>query len=156
MADNSAFVIPQKCTIPKGAYGVWQVPEFDIMIPIYQANSSNVQKIVDKTYAASIQQFGIGRIIADHGNSLSVNKIGKWDVCEFKPNTVAFLVTAKTTYSYASKMVCRAKRYAHYFTYDNQQLWPKVSTDICCISCVSADAKEVYFAAFKYTGKMKT
>ena len=48
-------VIPKKCTIPKGAYGVWQVHDMDIMIPIYQGNNANAQKLVDKENCACIQ-----------------------------------------------------------------------------------------------------
>lgn len=36
--NMSKFAIPQKCTIPEGAYGVWQIPELNVVIPVYESN----------------------------------------------------------------------------------------------------------------------
>lgn len=152
----SQFVVPRKCEIPAGAYGVFQVPEYNIMIPLYQANNANAQKIIDDPNSATIRPWGVGRIIEDHLDSISMNGKGVWNVSDFRPDTVAFIVTEKVTFCYASKFLCRAVRHTTCYTCDNQYLYPRSSTDICTISCVDATAKDVYFAIWRYTGNIKT
>lgn len=156
MANLSQFAIPRKCEIPQGAYGVWQVPELDIMIPLYQGTNANAQKLVDKENCACIQKFGVGRIINDHAESVSMNKVGRWRVGEFVPDTQAFLVTKDVTYQYSCKYVCRAYRHTHAYILDGQSIYPRYATDVLCCGCATADAKEVYIACFKYVGKMPT
>lgn len=152
----SLFTIPRKCEIPNGAYGVWQVPELDIMIPVYSATNATAQKIIDDENSATIRKWGVGRIIEDHLESISMNHRGIWNVGEFKPDTVGFLVTPKTTYRYITKSVCRAIRQNTCYMLDGVPQWPRYSTDIFCISCTDGTAKEVYLAAFKYAGKTPT
>lgn len=79
-----------------------------------------------------------------------------WNVGEFKPDTVGFLVTPKTTYRYISKSVCRAIRQNTCYMLDGVPQWPRYSTDIYCLSCADTTAKEVYLAGFKLAGKMPT
>ena len=152
----SLFAIPRKCEIPKDAYGVWQVPDLNIMIPVYSATNANAQKIIDNVQSATIRKWGVGRIIEDHLDSISMNHKGIWNVGEFKPDTAGFLVTQKTTYCYSVKFVCRAIRQNTCYMLDGVPQWPRRSTDIFCISCTDGTAKEVYLAAFKYTGKIPT
>lgn len=154
--NMSAFAIPRKCEIPKGAYGVWQVPDLNIMIPVYSATRANAQKIVDDEQSATIRKWGVGRIIEDHLDSVSINQKGIWNVGEFKPDTAGFLVTEKTTYCYMAKSVCRAIRQNTCFMLDGVPQWPRYTTDIFCVSCTDSTAKEVYLASFKYTGKIPT
>ena len=149
------FAIERKCEIPEGAYGVWQVPEYDIMIPVYQPAKHTydvVQKVVDDENSATIRKWGAGRIIEDHAGSISMNGKGRWDVSDFKPDTVAFLVVPGKTYCYACKMVCRAFRQNTCEMYDGKPLWPRYNTDIMCASCADREGKETYIATFKQTG----
>jgi hypothetical protein len=152
----SQFAIPRKCEIPAGAYGVWQVPDLNVMIPVYSATNANAQKIIDDEQSATLRKWGVGRIIEDHLDSISMNHKGIWNVGEFKPDTVGFLVTAKTTYCYSVKFSCRAIRQNTCFMLDGVPQWPRYSTDIFCVSCTDGTAKEVYLASFKYTGKIPT
>ena len=39
MNNMGAFAVPQKCEIPTGAYGVWQIPELNVSIPVYESNN---------------------------------------------------------------------------------------------------------------------
>ena len=74
--NMSQFVIPRKCVVPSGAYAIWQIPELNITIPLYQArNRIEAQKQVDKENSASIYKFGVGKIIADHADSIAGNGI---------------------------------------------------------------------------------
>lgn len=156
MGNLSRFVIPRKCTIPDGAYGVWQVPELNIMIPLYQGNNATAQKLVDNENSACIQQFGVGKIINDHAESVSTNGKGIWRVNEFLPDTQAFLATKNVTYQYSCKYVCRAYLHTHAYILDGQSIYPRKATDILCCGCATADASEVYIACFKYIGEMPT
>lgn len=68
--NMSEFVIPHKCEIPSDAFGVWQIPDLNIVIPVYQAqNRIQAQTQIDKENSASIYKFGVGRVIADHAES---------------------------------------------------------------------------------------
>lgn len=154
--DMAEFAVPRKCEIPKGAYGVWQVPDLDIIIPVYSATNANAQKIIDNEQSATIRKWGVGRIIEYHLDSIGINRKGIWNVGEFKPDTVGFLVTQKTTYRYKAKFSCRAIRQNTCYMLDGVPQWPRYATDIFCISCVDGTAKEIYLAAFKQTGKIPT
>ena len=66
----SDCVIPRKVEIPDGAYGVWQIPELNIMIPLYLGSTKDkTMVIIDAENSASIRRFGAGRIIEDHAES---------------------------------------------------------------------------------------
>ena len=151
--NMSEFVIPRKCEIPKGAYGVWQIPELNITIPVYAAqNRAQAQAQVDKDNSASIYKHGVGRVIADHAES----KAGKgiWDVGQFRPDMVGFLVTSKVTYRYVCNQVCRVNVHPTCYTLDGVGVYPKRSTDIMCASCANAKGTENYLAIFKYKGDL--
>ena len=151
--NMSEFVIPRKCEIPKGAYGVWQIPELNITIPVYAAqNRAQAQAQVDKDNFASIYKHGVGRVIADHAES----KAGKgiWNVGQFHPDMVGFLVTPKLTYQYTCIQVCRVNVHPTCYTLDGVGIYPKRSTDIMCASCANAKGTENYLAIFKYKGDM--
>lgn len=151
--DMSQFVIPRTCDIPEGAYGVWQIPELDIVIPLYQgAGSKKTQEIVDKENSASIRKFGVGRVIEDHADSKAGK--GKWRIGNVTPDMVGFLVLPDRTERYICNRVLRAIRYDTCFTCDGVGVYPRSATDILCVCCAKADATEVYIAAFKYKGKM--
>lgn len=149
----SLFTVPRKCDIPDGAAGVWQVPELNIMIPVYAAqNRTQAQAQVDKENSASIYKHGVGRVIADHAES----KAGKgiWNVGQFRPDMVGFLVTPKLTYQYTCIQVCRVNVHSTCYTLDGVGIYPKRSTDIMCVSCANPSGTENYLAVFKYKGKM--
>ena len=152
----AVFAIPRKCEIPKRAYGVWQVPDLNIMIPVYSANERNAQKIIDDEQSATLRKWGVGRIIEDHLESLSMNHKGIWNVGDFTPDMAAFLVTDKITYCYTAKFACRAVRQTTCYMLDGIPQWPRYSTDIFCVSCTDGTGKDVYLASFKYTGKIPT
>lgn len=151
--NMSRFAVPRKCEIPEGADGVWQVPELGVIIPVYKGNNATAQAIIDTDYAACIEKFGVGRIINDHAES-ETNGEGLWNVCDFRPDTVAFFVTKDATYCYSCKFVCRAYRHTHAYIMDGQSIYPRYATDVLCVSCATPDAKEVYLALFAYTGKV--
>ena len=151
--DMSQFIIPRKCDIPNGAYGVWQIPEMDIVIPLYQGTGSKkTQEIVDRENSASIRKFGAGRLIEDHANSKAGH--GVWKIGKVMPDTIGFLVLPDRTEQYICNRVLRAIRYSTCFTCDGVGVYPRSATDILCVCCATADAREVYIAAFKYKGKM--
>ena len=151
--DMAEFIIPRKCDIPNGAYGVWQIPELDIVIPLYQGvGAKKTQDIVDKENSASIRKFGVGRIIEDHADSKAGR--GLWQIGKVTPDMVGFLVLPNRTEWYACNRVLRAKRYSSCFTCDGVGIYPRSATDILCVCCANIDATEVYIAAFKYKDKM--
>lgn len=143
------FAIPRKCEIPDGAYGVWQIPDLDIVIPLYKSSGkANVQKIVDLENSASIRSWGCGRIIEDHAYSKAGN--GKWQIGNVLPDMLGFLVLPDKTEQYVCNRVLRAKRFNTCFTCDGVGVYPRSATDILCVCCATSDATEVYIAAFKY------
>lgn len=151
--DITQFVIPRKCDIPEGAYGVWQIPEMDIVIPLYQGvGAKKTQDIVDKENSASIRKFGVGHIIEDHADSKAGH--GIWQIGKVTPDMTGFLVLPNKTERYICNRVQRAKRYTSCFTCDGVGVYPRSATDILCVCCANTDATEVYIAAFKYKGKM--
>ena len=151
--NMSEFVIPRKCEIPAGAYGVWQIPELNIAIPVYAAvNRTQAQAQVDKENSASIYKHGVGRVIADHAQSKAGN--GIWNVGQFRPDMVGFLVTPKLTYQYTCIQVCRVNVHSTCYTLDGIGVYPRRSTDIMCVSCANAKGTENYLAIFKYKGNL--
>lgn len=153
MKDLSQFAMPQQTTIPDGAYGVWQVPDLKISIPVYQAkNRTEAQAQVDKPDSASIYKFGVGRVIADHAQS----KAGKgiWDVGQMRPDMTAFLVTAKETTQYVCNQVCRVMVHSSSYTLDGVGVYPRRTTDIMCVSCANSKGTEDYLAVFKFIGRV--
>lgn len=147
--DMSEFVIPRQCEIPEGAYGVWQIPELNIVIPVYEAkNLKQAQAQIDEKNSASIYKFGVGRTIADHAKSKAGT--GKWDVGKFRPDMLGFLVTAKGTSEYVCNQVCRVKVHTGGYTLDGLGVYPKLYTDIMCASCANKQGTENYLAMFKY------
>ena len=143
------FAIPRKCEIPDGAYGVWQIPDLGIVIPLYKGSGqAKTQEIVDKENSASIRSWGCGRIIEDHAYSKAGN--GKWQIGNVLPDMLGFLVLPDKTEQYVCNRVLRAKRFNTCFTCDGVGVYPRSATDILCVCCATSDATEVYIAAFKY------
>lgn len=153
--DLAAFAIPRKCTIPEGAYGMLQIPEHNIMIPLYQGNQATAQKIVDAENSASIHRFGAGKVIADHALSKSDYAKGIWDVGEFHPDDVAFIVREKETLQYNCIFVARVYVNRSSYICNGASVYPK-QADIMMVSCVNAKGTENYLAYFKYAGKLPT
>lgn len=154
MENLSAFAIPRKCDIPAGAYGVWQIPDLNIMIPVYQGNNATQQAIVDKDNSALIQKYGAGRVIVDHAGSKSSNSKGSWQMQNVKPDDVAFLVKSDGTDQYTCFMVCKVDVLTSCYMLYGQVLYPRKSTDILCLCCADPKGKTNYCAAFRYVGKM--
>ena len=149
----SDCVIPRKVEIPDGAYGVWQIPELDIVIPLYKGvGQAKTQAIVDKANSASIRQFGAGRVIEDHAESKAGQ--GRWQIGRVTPDMVGFLILPDKTEQYICNRVLRAYRHSSCYTCDGVGIYPRSATDILCICCAKDDATEVYIAAFKYKCKM--
>ena len=153
MTDMSQFAIPQRCEIPDGAVGVWQLPELDISIPLYKgAGQAKTQAIIDQVNSASIRQFGAGRIIEDHADSAAGR--GRWQIGRITPDTVGFLILTGKTERYICNRVVRAFRHSSCYTVDGVGVYPRAATDILCVGCATSDATEVYIAAFKFKGIM--
>lgn len=154
-----AFVAPIKCSIPDGAIGVWQIPEHNIVIPVYRPSVNTgaaAQEIIDREHAATIRKWGAGQIIEDHAGSQSTNGRGIWNVGTFTPDTVGFLVTERRTERYVCNRVLRAVRHTTCYTVDGIGVTTRSAKDILCVSCATTDASEVYIAAFKYKGEVGT
>lgn len=151
--NMSQFAIPRKCDIPINAYAVWQIPELDIVIPLYQAkNKVEAQNQVDEKNSASIYKFGVGRTIADHANSKAGT--GKWDVGQFKPDMLGFMIFENGKIDkYICNQVCRVKVCSGGYTLDGMGVYPKKVTDIMCVSCANSKGTENYLAIFKYVGE---
>ena len=151
--NMSEFVIPRKCEIPDGAYGVWQIPDLDIVLPLYKGlGQAKTQEIIDKANSASIRSFGAGRIIEDHAESKTGN--GRWQIGKVVPDMAGFLILSDKTERYVCNRVARAYRHPTCFTVDGVGFYPRSATDILCACCANDNATEVYLAAFKYKGKM--
>lgn len=153
--DLAAFAIPRKCTIPEGAYGMLQIPEHNIMIPLYEGNNATVQKIVDAENSASIHRFAAGKVIADHAESKSEFAKGRWRIGNFHPDDIAFIVREKETLQY--KCIFVAHVYVNRSSYicNGASVYPK-QADIMMVSCANSTGTENYLAYFKYAGKLPT
>lgn len=151
--NMSQFVIPRKCDVPLDAYAIWQIPELNIVIPLYQAkNKFEAQKQVDKENSASIYKFGVGKVIADHADSLAGN--GVWDVGQFRPDILGFMIFKNGKIDkYRCNQVCRVKVYPSSYILDGMGIYPKKVTDIMCVSCANDTGTENYLAVFKYVGE---
>lgn len=151
--DMSEFVIPRQCEIPEGAYGVWQIPDLDVVIPLYSGKTSKqIQDIVDEKNSASFRKYGVGRVIEDHAESKAGS--GKWRIGKVRPDMIGFLVLPDKTEKYVCNRVMRAYRQNTCYTCDGLGVYPRSATDILCVCCATRDATEVYIAAFKYKGVM--
>ena len=146
----SVFCIPQKCDIPSGAYGVWQIPERDIIIPVYKGGG---QKTIDADLSACLDTMGIGYVLNDHADSETQGK-GRWNINEIQPDMQAFMVRKDGTFSYTCVWVCRATRLTHAYVVDGDSLYPRRPGDILCVSCATSDAAEVYIALFRLQGEI--
>jgi len=151
--ELSIFAIPRKCTIPEGAYGMLQIPEHNIMIPLYVGNNATAQKIVDAENSASFHKFYLGHVIADHAQSKSSYAKGIWDVREFHPDDVAFIVKEKEVLQYTCLYVAHVYVNRSSYICNGQSVYPKQG-DIMMVSCVNASGTENYLGYFKYTGKI--
>lgn len=150
-----SFAIPRKCAIPEGAYGMLQIPEHNIMIPLYLGNNATSQKIVDAENSAAIHRFYAGQVIADHADSASSYAKGIWNVCEFHPDDVAFIVREKETLQYTCLYVAHVYVNRTSYICNGQSVYPKQG-DIMMVSCANAQGTENYLAYFKYAGKLPT
>ena len=151
----SRFAIPRKCEIPPGACGVWQIPDLNIVIPLYKPKVNTpkeAQTIIDAPDSATYRNFGAGKIIEDHAGSQAGR--GNWHIGEVLPDMLGFLVREDRTERYVCNRIARAIRHDTCFTVDNIGFWPRSATDILCVSCATKDGSEVYVAAFKYGGRM--
>lgn len=148
------FAIPRKCEVPVGAYAVWQIPDLNVTIPVYQGSGGmDSQRQIDAENSASIYRFGIGRIIGDHAES----KAGKgiWNVGEIRPDMLGFLCMPNgEVIKYECNQVCHVMVHPNCYTLDGMSVYPRSSSDIMCISCANPQGTENYLAVFKYKGKM--
>ena len=150
--DMSAFAIPQKCTIPKGAYGVWQIPELGIVVPLYYMNGSAGQKYVDKENSALITKYGVGFVIADHAGSKDGH--GIWQMEDVSLNDAAFLVRPGATYRYKCIELLTVDVLSNCYKIEGQVVYPRAQNNILCVSCTDKTGKKNYMAVFKRIGKV--
>ena len=152
--NMSQFVIPKKCVVPFGAYAIWQIPELNIVIPLYQArNRIEAQKQVDSDNSASIYKFGVGKVIADHAKSQADK--GIWDISQVRPDMLGFMVFKNgEIQKYICNQVCRVVVHSSCYTLDGMSIYPKRANDIMCASCANSKGTENYLAVFKYVGKI--
>ena len=155
MPDLSAFAIPQKCTVPKGAYGVWQIPELGVSVPVYYMNGTAGQKIVDRENAALIQKYGTGYVIADHAGSKSNKGQGVWDIDDVRLNNAAFLIRSGATYQYKCVQLMIVDVLSNCYKFDGQVVYPHNQNEIMCVGCADKTGKKNYMAVFKKIGTVK-
>ena len=133
-----------KTTIPKGAYGVWEVDVLGTKSPLYKGNISTKadQAIVDKENSACWRTYGKGHAIYDHQMS-SVGK-GSWCVNLMEVGTLATLTTAKGKeyYQCTAIYLCSSTKYV--FKYEGVTL-PCKKDDIICVSCAENDMSYVAY-----------
>lgn len=149
-----SFVIPQNCVIPDKAIGVWQIPDLNISIPVYSANKSNEQKIIDDQNSAAQVKWCSAVDIGDHSDSLSSNGKGRWNMDKIRPSMVAFYVKKNGTYKYSCVLsaIADVKSWGYYV--NGSMLYPRSSTDILNSCCVGSDSTRNYVSLFKYEGKL--
>ena len=153
--DLAKFAVPQKCDIPEGAYGMLQIPNRDIIMPLYEGNKATAQAIVDAPNSASIHRYYAGQVIADHALSTSEYAKGKWNVLRFRPDDIAFIVREKETIQYNCLYVAHVFVVSSHYMCDGRALYPK-QADIMMVSCANSTGTENYLAYFKYAGKLPT
>lgn len=153
MIDLSACVVPQKCDIPQGAVGVWQIPELDIIIPVYAKGRKTEQQIINDEDSSAYVRWMTAYQIADHYDSKAGR--GKWRIDKVRPLMIAFFVKPNETLRYECYRTCVAdvKAYGLY-TINGIAVTPYSSRDIMCNCCVGSDNKRNFLAVFRYLGRM--
>lgn len=148
------FYAPKPCEVPKGAVGVWQIPDLDIMIPVYNSNYKNIQKILDDENSAAMSRWCSAYDIGDHCGSISSNGKGKWRMDNIKPGMVAFFVKPNETTMHSCVMTAIADAKSWGYLVNGQMLTPHSSKDILNSCCVGSDSTRNYVSVFKLVGKV--
>ena len=53
----SQFAIPRKCEVPVGAYAVWQIPDLNVTIPVYQGRGGmDSQRQIDGHHVHQLRE----------------------------------------------------------------------------------------------------
>lgn len=140
---------PQKCDIPDGAYGVWQIPEIETITPLYYG-FENEQAHIDADDSAAIIPFRYGYWIGDHAGSITNGGKGIWEMNKVHVDGTAFMVYPDRTERYVCYMVCRAAATGYGYTLNGFGLYPFSAGDIICGSCANQDGSQVYLAFYRY------
>lgn len=154
MAELSSMVFPRPCEIPDKAAGVWQIPDLNVIIPVYNSNYKNIQQIIDDENSAAMSRWASAYDIGDHCGSLSSNGKGKWRMDEVRPGMIGFFVKKAGTTRYVCQMSAIADVKPWGYICYNQLITPRSSKDILNSCCVGKDSSRNYIALFKYDGKM--
>lgn len=154
MAELSSFVLPRPCTIPDKALGVWQIPDLDIMIPVYSANYKDLQKVIDDPNSAAQTKWCSAVDIGDHYNSVSTNGKGKWCMDKIHPGMTAFYVKKTGTSKYTCQFSAIADVKPWGYLCNGNVVQPHSSKDVLNSCCVGSDATRNYISLFKYDCKM--
>ena len=154
MANMPEFVAAKPCTIPTGAVGVWQIPDLDISIPVYNSNYQNIQKIIDDENSAALSRWCNAYDIGDHCGAISSNGKGKWRMDKIHPAMSALFIKPSGTFKYSCVMAALADVKSWGYVVNGAMLTPKSSTDILNSCCVGSDSARNYVAVFKYDGKL--
>lgn len=151
-----SFAVPQTCEVPKGAYGIWQIPEQNVLIPLYKAPRNAIgQKVIDAENSAAFEPYGCANMIIDHADSISNDGKGIWQIGELHPDSMAFLTLANgKTKSYKCALVAHVSVKGSAYLLDGMAMYPNKATDIVCVCCVGSNSNENYWALFKYKGEM--
>lgn len=151
--DMPKFYAPKPCNIPKDAVGVWQIPDLDIIIPVYNVNASTNQKVIDAENSAAMIRWCSAYDIGDHCGSLSSNGKGKWRMDNIKPGMVAFFVKPTGTTRHSCVLTALAEVKSWGYVVNGQMLTPHSSKDILNSCCVGSDSSRNYVSLFKLDGK---
>lgn len=79
--------MPDPYVLPDDAYGIWQIPDADVNIPLYTSDYYHAQEIIDNENSALYIEYlgGYGYMICDHGS-----QDYQMDRCDL--GSIAFLI----------------------------------------------------------------
>ena len=151
--DMPKFYAPKLCSIPKGAVGVWQIPDLNINIPVYHVSKAQEQKTIDAENSAAMVSWCNAYDIGDHCGSISSIGKGIWRMDNIKPGMVAFFVKEKETTRHSCVLSAIADVKSWGYMVNGTMLYPHSSKDILNSCCVGSNSSKNYIALFKLDGK---
>lgn len=145
------YEIPMNVDYPVDCWGVWQVPCLGTRSPLYEAQPSGQQDVVDAENSALFQRYGKGYGIYDHAWSEVPG--GFWCVEQMQVGCGGFLCReGKPEVCYECTAIYLAEQKANNYRTRNGNV-TLAADEIMCVSCAEEDGW-VYVAVFKKIGEM--
>ena len=135
--------VSAKTTIPKGAYGVWEVNSIHTESPLFKSKANNSrenQRVVDRENCALWWNYSKGHAIVDHVYS-EVGE-GLWIVWEMHIGDIATLTTSKGKTYYECTALYKATQTKYVYQYEGETITVKKG-DILCVCCADEDGFDV-------------